>query len=581
MTMIDYALMAASAAAILIVAAYWWRRAPETARIVATEVGWCLGSFYAALYVWSQLAGSRPLRVVAIGMFALGGRQVRQHLLDVVALDPPRPRRRRREPGEIHEVGRGAASVEDLQQIRERVPAVVAGRGGVRLAPLPQLIVEGVQRAPGAAVPSARLRAARQLSGHRHAVRRPPLAPRPALLSQAGLPARRPSLPTGAPARPESCRWSSPSRTSSRSCPGSRAVLDDEAVSQVMVNGPAAVYVERAGRLGALEAPALTAEAVAGAAIQIARPLGEDPATDPIIDARLADGSRVAVCSPPAAPATAITIRRFGGRAFTIEELTASGSLPPAVVEAAVAVLGAERNVLISGGTGSGKTTLLGALVSLLQAAGRVISIEDTLELRLRRVNCLRFEACGLAGRGVTIRDLVRHALRHRPDHIVVGEVCGAEAADPPSGAEHGARRVAGHRAREQRRGGAIAPGDLRHAGEQRAALGGGLPGRCRRHRGRHSPNADGGGDPPRRPDGARAGLRRAREPMGRRANLARPGRGVRGLRRRTGAGQAAAAPGADASRRPAAEAVTSGKDGGAGMSERDESGAEERPPYG
>ena len=72
MTMIDYALMAASAAAILIVAAYWWRRAPETARIVATEVGWCLGSFYAALYVWSQLASSRPLRVVAIGMFALG-----------------------------------------------------------------------------------------------------------------------------------------------------------------------------------------------------------------------------------------------------------------------------------------------------------------------------------------------------------------------------------------------------------------------------------------------------------------------------------------------------------------------------
>jgi len=101
----------------------------------------------------------------------------------------------------------------------------------------------------------------------------------------------------------------------------------------------------------------------------------------------------VAVCSPPAAPATAITIRRFGGRAFTIEELTASGSLPPAVVEAAAAVLGAERNVLISGDTGSGKTTLLNALVALLPAAGRVISIEDTLELRLRRANCLRFEA--------------------------------------------------------------------------------------------------------------------------------------------------------------------------------------------
>ena len=89
-----------------------------------------------------------------------------------------------------------------------------------------------------------------------------------------------------------------------------------------------------------------------------------------------------------------------------------------------------ERNVLISGGTGSGKTTLLNALVSLLPAGGRVISIEDTLELRLRRANCLRFEARGLGDRGVTIRDLVRHALRHRPDHIVVGEVRGAEAAD-------------------------------------------------------------------------------------------------------------------------------------------------------
>ncbi|MCY4660298.1 MAG: ATPase, T2SS/T4P/T4SS family, partial [Acidobacteria bacterium] len=212
--------------------------------------------------------------------------------------------------------------------------------------------------------------------------------------------------------------------------PGLEDVLDDEAVSEVMVNGPAAIYVERAGRLAAVEAPSLTAEAVARAAIQIARPLGEDPATDPIIDARLADGSRVAVCSPPAAPATAITIRRFGGRAFTIEELTASGSLPAPVVQATAAVLQSERNVLISGGTGSGKTTLLNALVALLPAEGRVISIEDTLELRLRRANCLRFEARGLAGRGVTIRDLVRHALRHRPDHIVVGEVRGAEAAD-------------------------------------------------------------------------------------------------------------------------------------------------------
>ena len=212
--------------------------------------------------------------------------------------------------------------------------------------------------------------------------------------------------------------------------PGLEAALDDEAVSEVMINEPGKVFVERAGRMTALGAPALTAEAVARAAVQIARPLGKDPLAEPVIDARLADGSRVAICGPPAAPTAAITIRRFGGRALTIDELTASGSLTAAVVEEVAAVLRREQNVLISGGTGSGKTTLLGALVSLLPANGRVISIEDTLELRLRRANGLRFEARGLSGRGVSIRDLVRHALRHRPDHIVVGEVRGAEAAD-------------------------------------------------------------------------------------------------------------------------------------------------------
>ncbi|MCY4662072.1 MAG: ATPase, T2SS/T4P/T4SS family, partial [Acidobacteria bacterium] len=212
--------------------------------------------------------------------------------------------------------------------------------------------------------------------------------------------------------------------------PGLEDALDDEAVSEVMINGPAAVFIERAGRMAALEAPSLTAEAVVRAAVQIARPLGKDPLAEPVIDARLADGSRVAICGPPAAPTPAITIRRFGGRAFTVDELTAGGSLPALVVEQAAGVLASGRNLLISGGTGSGKTTLLNALVSLLPAAGRVISIEDTLELRLRRDNGLRFEARGLGGRGVTIRDLVRHALRHRPDHIVVGEVRGAEAAD-------------------------------------------------------------------------------------------------------------------------------------------------------
>ena len=92
------------------------------------------------------------------------------------------------------------------------------------------------------------------------------------------------------------------------------------------------------GRMAAVAVPELTADAVARAAVQIARPLGKDPNTEPVIDARLADGSRVAICGPPAAPTGAITIRRFGGRAFTVKELTASGSLPAPVVDEAAAV---------------------------------------------------------------------------------------------------------------------------------------------------------------------------------------------------------------------------------------------------
>ena len=128
----------------------------------------------------------------------------------------------------------------------------------------------------------------------------------------------------------------------------------------MIINAPGTVLVERAGRMAALDASALTADAVARAAVQIARPLGKNPHTEPVIDARLADGSRVAICGPPAAPSAAVTIRRFGGRAFIVKELTDGGSLPAAAVDEAAAVLRCERNVLISGGTGSGKTRLHG-----------------------------------------------------------------------------------------------------------------------------------------------------------------------------------------------------------------------------
>ena len=213
--------------------------------------------------------------------------------------------------------------------------------------------------------------------------------------------------------------------------PGLEALLEDPAVSEIMINGPANIWVEREGRLEPFEASGLTADWLHRAAIHIARPLGLDPAQRPVLDARLDDGSRVAICTPPAAPEVAITIRRFGGRAFSAEDLVALGSMPEAVLEAARRTLLARRNVLVSGGTGSGKTTLLNALIELLPLGERIVAIEDTLELRIDRANCLRFEAGAIGSETpVSIRDLVRHALRHRPDHIVVGEVRGGEAAD-------------------------------------------------------------------------------------------------------------------------------------------------------
>ncbi len=213
--------------------------------------------------------------------------------------------------------------------------------------------------------------------------------------------------------------------------PGLETLLEDAEVSEIMINGPGNVWVERAGKLEPHDAPGLTAAWLHRAAIHIARPLGLDPAARPILDARLGDGSRVAICTPPAAAEVAITIRRFGGRAFSPEDLVRLGSLPEAVLREAKRVLRARRNILVSGGTGSGKTTLLNALIELLPEDERIVAIEDTLELRIDRANCLRFEA-GAVGTEtpVSIRDLVRHALRHRPDHIVVGEVRGAEAAD-------------------------------------------------------------------------------------------------------------------------------------------------------
>ena len=136
------------------------------------------------------------------------------------------------------------------------------------------------------------------------------------------------------------------------------------------------------------------------------------------------------ICVPPASPHVAIIMRRFGTRSFSAAQLVAQGALPAHIRDEAERVCNTRRNILLSGGTGSGKTTLLNVLIALIPDDQRIVAIEDTLELRIDSPNCVRFEARRLQQGALTIRDLVRHALRHRSDHIVVGEVRGTEAAD-------------------------------------------------------------------------------------------------------------------------------------------------------
>ena len=139
--------------------------------------------------------------------------------------------------------------------------------------------------------------------------------------------------------------------------PGLEAALADPDVSEIMINGPGNVWLEGHGRLTQIDAPALDAAALERAAIHIARPLGLDAATTPILDARLDDGSRVAICVPTASPHVAITVRRFGTRAFSVAQLVAQGALPEHIRHVAEQTLHTRRNILVSGGTGSGKTT--------------------------------------------------------------------------------------------------------------------------------------------------------------------------------------------------------------------------------
>ncbi|HEX3277841.1 MAG TPA: CpaF family protein [Thermoleophilaceae bacterium] len=212
-------------------------------------------------------------------------------------------------------------------------------------------------------------------------------------------------------------------------------LLADPAVDEVMVNGPSEIYVERRGRLERVDVQFPGEVELTHAIERVLAPLGRrvDEAS-PLCDARLADGSRVNVVIPPLSlSGPCLTVRRFRRDGFSLRELVANATLPAALAELLAVCVAARASVLVSGGTGSGKTTTLNALSGAIPGEERIVTIEDAAELRLRQRHVVRLEArpANLEGRGeVTIRQLVKNALRMRPDRIVVGEVRGAEALD-------------------------------------------------------------------------------------------------------------------------------------------------------
>ena len=217
-------------------------------------------------------------------------------------------------------------------------------------------------------------------------------------------------------------------------------LLRDPAITEVMVNdGGRAVFIERDGVLDAVPDRTLDARNLTAAIKNIARACGDEISeTQPILDARLEDGSRVAAMFPPCAvTGPALTIRKFTYR-YSLDELVHIEAIDADVAQTLVRAIANRQNLLISGGTGTGKTTLLNALAARIPDRERIVVIEETAEIHLQKPNLVRFEtrrAQPPLGQEqplppVTIADLLRATLRHRPDRILVGEVRGAEAFD-------------------------------------------------------------------------------------------------------------------------------------------------------
>ncbi|WP_033170560.1 CpaF family protein [Selenomonas sp. ND2010] len=214
-----------------------------------------------------------------------------------------------------------------------------------------------------------------------------------------------------------------------------QSLLDDDSITEVMVNGPKKVFVERLGKLEYTDVKFHDNAHLMNIIERILTPLGRRiDESSPLVDARLEDGSRVNIIIPPLSlVGPAITIRKFSKKPLSVENLISFGTMDEKMATFLRACVRARINILVSGGTGSGKTTTLNVISSFIPERERIVTIEDAAELRLQQEHVVTLESrpANIEGKGqITIRDLVRNALRMRPDRIIVGEVRSGEALD-------------------------------------------------------------------------------------------------------------------------------------------------------
>lgn len=211
-------------------------------------------------------------------------------------------------------------------------------------------------------------------------------------------------------------------------------ILDPE-ISEIMVNSPTDIFIEKQGVIEKVSGVTIPIDQLRVAIQNIARSLGDDISEEkPILDSRLPDGSRIAAVLPPCSiHGITLTIRKFNTRSFTIADLIRIGTITEEIARYLRTAIVGRKNILISGGTGTGKTTLLNILADFIPDEDRLLVIEDTAEIHIRKPNLVRFEARRQQGTkipAVTIRDLLKASLRHRPERTILGEIRGEEAFD-------------------------------------------------------------------------------------------------------------------------------------------------------